>query len=238
MLFKNQNDYSYDFYQPFDIENTPKQVPKNEEQYDPYVNNEGSIMAITGMDYVIVAGDKRLSRGYSILSRNTSKLCQLTDTAILASSGMYADFTALCKYLKARIEIYRSQCKKEPSLKNIAQLLSVTLYQKRFFPYYCFCALCGQNDDGKFICYGYDAVGSYEALPNGAQGSGSKLIVPVLDNVINRKGYLTEEEAKKLILETMNGTSCRDIYTGDRLEVITMRRDGRIIREEFPLRAD
>ncbi len=151
---------------------------------------------------------------------------------------MYADFIALQRYLKARIEMYRSNNKKEPTLDSIAQLLSVTLYRKRFFPYYCFTSLCGKNKDGKFVCFGYDAVGSYEALPNGAQGSGDKLIVPVLDNVVERKGYLTEDEAKKLVLETMNGTCNRDIYTGDKLEMVILRRDGRLTREEFPLRED
>ena len=56
---------------------------------------------------------------------------------------------------------------------------------------------------GKYICYGNDAC-SYEALSHGAKGSGDKLIVPVLDNVNERKGELTEEEVKQLVLETMN----------------------------------
>ena len=102
-------------------------------------------MAIAGKDFVVVAADKRLSYSYSIVSRDTSKICKLTDNIILSSSGMYADFIALQRYLKARIEIYRSNIKKEPTLDNIAQLLSVTLYHKRFFPYYCFTTLCGKN---------------------------------------------------------------------------------------------
>ena len=232
---KNKADYTYDYYHQNEIE---ENVEHRGNQYNPYVNNEGTAMAIAGKDYVIVAADKRLSYSYSIVSRNTSKICQLTDNIILASSGMYADFIALQRYLKARIEIYRSNIKKEPTLDNIAQLLSVVLYQKRFFPYYCFTILSGKNKDGKFVCFGYDAVGSYEALPNGAQGSGAKLIVPVLDNVVERKGELTEEEAKQLVLETMNGTTNRDIHTGDRVEMLTLRRDGKITREEFPLRED
>ena len=232
---KNKADYTYDYYHPNEIAVNKEQKSN---QYNPYVNNEGTTMAIAGKDYVIVAADKRLSYSYSIVSRDTSKICKLTDNIILSSSGMYADFLALQRYLKARIEIYRSNIRKEPTLDNIAQLLSVTLYQKRFFPYYCFTTLCGKNKDGKFVCFGYDAVGSYEALPNGAQGSGDKLIVPVLDNVIERKGELSEEEAKQLVLETMNGTANRDIHTGDKVEIVTLRRDGRISKEEFPLRED
>ena len=231
----NKADYTYDYYHPDEV-NAP--ISNKKEEFNPYINNEGTTMAIAGDDYVIVAADKRLSISYSILSRDTSKICRLADNIILSSSGMYADFIALQRYLKARIEIYRSNNKKEPTLDNIAQLLSVTLYQKRFFPYYCFTTLSGKNKDGKFVCFGYDAIGSYEALPNGAQGSGDKLIVPVLDNIIERKGKLTENEAKQLVLETMNGATNRDIHTGDKVEIVILRRDGRLTKEEFPLRED
>ena len=231
----NKADYTYDYYHPDEV-NAP--ISNKKEEFNPYINNEGTTMAIAGDDYVIVAADKRLSISYSILSRDTSKICRLADNIILSSSGMHADFIALQRYLKARIEIYRSNNKKEPTLDNIAQLLSVTLYQKRFFPYYCFTTLSGKNKDGKFVCFGYDAIGSYEALPNGAQGSGDKLIVPVLDNIIERKGKLTENEAKQLVLETMNGATNRDIHTGDKVEIVILRRDGRFTKEEFPLRED
>ena len=232
----NKGDYSYDYYHPNEFF-APIEEKKSGE-FSPYINNEGTTMAIAGEDYVIVAADKRLSNSYSIVSRDTSKICKLTDNIILSSSGMYADFIALQRYLKAYIEIFRSNNKKEPTLDNMAQLLSNTLYRKRFFPYYCFTTLCGKNKDGKFVCFGYDAIGSYEALPNGAQGSGNKLIVPVLDNVIERKGNLSENEAKQLVLETMNGTTNRDIHTGDKVEIIILRRDGRITKEEYPLRED
>ena len=138
----NKADYTYDYYHPNEI-SQEKEHRSND--FNPYVNNEGTTMAIAGKDYVIVAADKRLSYSYSIVSRDTSKICKLTDNIILSSSGMYADFIALQRYLKARIEIYRSNIRKEPTLDNIAQLLSVALYQKRFFPYYCSTTLCGKN---------------------------------------------------------------------------------------------
>lgn len=208
------------------------------QDFNPYSDNHGSVLALKGRDYIIIAADKRLSSDSSIISRNTSKICQLTDKIYLCSAGMYADFVALSKYMKARIEMYRNQTRKEPSLKNAAQLLQVALYQKRFFPYYCFTAICGLEDNGKVGLYGYDAIGSYESTEYGALGSGTHLITPVIDNVMRRKGYITEEEGKKLALETMNGTSCRDIYTGDRVEIVVIREDGRVSREEFKLRSD
>lgn len=52
---------------------------------------------------VIVAGDTRLSNGYNILSRDSTKLAQLTDRCVLATAGQYADFIALRKYLQHRL---------------------------------------------------------------------------------------------------------------------------------------
>ena len=149
---------------------------------------------------------------------------------------MYADIIALQKNLLARIEIYRSTHKRDPGLSAVAQMLGVVLYMRRFFPYYAFNLLAGEREDGVFTCYGYDAVGSWDEAPYGAQGTGCQLVTPVLDNIINRNiqnnKYLTEEEAVKLVLETMNGTAGRDIYTGDKVEIMILKKDGLTVREE------
>lgn len=55
---------------------------------------------------MVVAGDTRLSEGYSIVTRNESKLVKLADKTILATSGMFADFCELKKVLHAKLEIY------------------------------------------------------------------------------------------------------------------------------------
>jgi 20S proteasome subunit beta 6 len=151
---------------------------------------------------------------------------------------MYADIIALQKNLKAKIEIYRSTHKRDPTLTAIAQMLSVTLYMRRFFPYYAFNILAGQKEDGTFTCFGYDAVGSFDESPYGAQGSGNELVTPVLDNIVNRNPNLGESDAVRLVLETMNGCSSRDIYTGDKCEIMIMRSDGTITVQEEDLRKD
>ena len=57
-LKRNKADYTYDYYH----QNEPtKEIEHRGNQYNPYVNNEGTTMAIAGKDYVIVAADTRLS---------------------------------------------------------------------------------------------------------------------------------------------------------------------------------
>jgi len=66
----------------------------------------------------------------------------------------------------------------------IAQLLSVTLYYRRFFPYYAFCMIGGVDEEGKGAVYGYDAVGSFKRDEYGCMGSGQNFIMPLLDNLV------------------------------------------------------
>lgn len=72
-------------------------------RFNPYQMNYGTVIAVAGKDFVVVGGDTRLSEGYSIITRGESKLVQLTDKTILATSGMYADFCELKKVLKAKL---------------------------------------------------------------------------------------------------------------------------------------
>lgn len=67
------------------------------------------ILAVGLPGLVVVAGDTRISKGYGIISREASKVVQLTDKCFLATSGMYADFIALRKTLEARLQAYEYQ---------------------------------------------------------------------------------------------------------------------------------
>ena len=43
---------------------TSNPIKENKQRFNPYVNNEGSVMALAGKNYLIAAADKRLSNGY------------------------------------------------------------------------------------------------------------------------------------------------------------------------------
>lgn len=125
------------------------------------------IVAIAGSDFVTVATDTRISAGFNILSRSHSKTTQLTPTCVLTSAGMVADVETLHRNLITRIKVYVMQNKKQPSVESIAQLLSNSLYGRRFMPFYAFNLLCGLDKNGVGCVFGYDAVGSYDKLTYG-----------------------------------------------------------------------
>ncbi|KAL4562531.1 hypothetical protein LXL04_034738 [Taraxacum kok-saghyz] len=223
-------------------------MPKEHANWSPYDNNGGTCVAIAGADYCVIAADTRLSTGYSILTREYSKICKLADKSFMASSGFQADVKALQKVLSSRHLIYQHQHNKQMSCPAMAQLLSNTLYYKRFFPYYAFNVLGGLDSEGKGCVFTYDAVGSYERVGYSAQGSGATLITPFLDNQLKSPSPLllpakdavtplSEAEAIDLVKTCFSSATERDIYTGDSVEIIILNAKG-VRHESEPLRKD
>ena len=95
---------------------------------------------------------------------------------------MVADMETLHKLLITKVKVYEREHKRAPTTESIAQLLSVTLYGRRFMPYYSFNLLCGLTKEGAGAVYGYDAIGSYDCVSYGTQGSGQEMAAPLLDN--------------------------------------------------------
>ena len=95
---------------------------------------------------------------------------------------MVADMETLHKLLITKVKVYEREHKIAPTTESIAQLLSVTLYGRRFMPYYSFNLLCGLSASGEGAVYGYDAIGSYDCVSYGSQGSGQEMASPLLDN--------------------------------------------------------
>eukprot|EP01119_Soliformovum_irregulare_P006734 TRINITY_DN1915_c0_g1_i1.p1 TRINITY_DN1915_c0_g1~~TRINITY_DN1915_c0_g1_i1.p1 ORF type:complete len:235 (+),score=54.76 TRINITY_DN1915_c0_g1_i1:163-867(+) len=215
---------------------TPLQNVK-EQKFSPYVNNGGTTLAVAGPDFCVVAADTRLSDGgYGISSRTVPKVTKLTDKCVIATSGMQGDMITLHKTLKARLVMYEHQNGKPMSTTAIAQLLSNTLYYKRFFPYYTFNVIGGIDDDGVGVAYSYDAVGSFERVKYSSSGTGQQLVQPILDNQLGRKHHhvpttaapvnMTVEDSEALVRDVFNSAGERDIYTGDFVDIYTITKDG------------
>ena len=70
-----------------------------ERQFNPYTENGGTILAIAGADFTVVAGDTRQSEGYSIQTRYAPKVFRLyvflAPNSVLCAKSIVAELTAL-----------------------------------------------------------------------------------------------------------------------------------------------
>jgi 20S proteasome subunit beta 6 len=186
----------------------------------------------------MVAADTRISQGFNILSREHSKTTRLTDKCVITSGGMVADIETLHKLLIAKVKTYERQFKKSPSIEALAQLLGNTLYSRRFMPFYAFNLLCGLDSHGAGIVYGYDAIGSFDKLTYGVQGSGSELGAPILDNQFIGHNFLVKQlaqnvnEVEETAKDIINSIAERDIYTGDGIELVLVDATGVRVKRE------
>ncbi len=196
----------------------------------------------------MIAADTRLSEGYSILTRDVPRARQLTSSCIIATGGCYTDVLTLHKVLGSRVEAYRQDHETDMSTPAVAQMLSTTLYGRRFFPYYAFNVVAGLDAAGKGAVYTYDAVGSFERVDYAAQGVGQKFIIPLLDNIVGGKNRvdrgsgkgapaMTLQQAVELACEAFVTAGERDMYTGDAVDIFSITKDG-VVRQRVQLKKD
>ncbi|CAB4028467.1 proteasome subunit beta type-1 [Paramuricea clavata] len=221
-------------------QNAPKEV-----HFNPYSFNGGTVLAIAGDDFAVIASDTRLSQGFSIHSRTSPKNYKLTDDTVLGCAGFHGDCLTLTKHINARLQMYYHEHGKRMSCPAIAQMLSTMLYSRRFFPFYTYNIIAGVDAEGKGCVFSFDPVGSYEREIYRAAGSASSLLQPLLDNQIGYKNQqrvseippLTKEKAVALVKDVFTSAAERDIYTGDAVVIHLITKDE--IREvSFPLRRD
>lgn len=217
-----------------------------ERGFSPYTDNGGTVVAIAGKDYAIIASETRLSIGYQIYTREQPKLFQIAPTSILGSTGCWCDALTFAKVIEGRVRNYSFEHNRQISTPAASQLISTMLYYKRFFPYYISNILAGLDEEGRGALYKYDPVGSFEREPYSCGGSSNSLIQPFLDNRVglkNIRGFVPGnvdvplEEALTIVKDVFVSAGERDMYVGDHVDVRVIKADG-IQQHRFDLKLD
>jgi 20S proteasome subunit beta 6 len=214
--------------------------------FSPYTDNGGTVVAISGKNFVVIASETRLSSGYSVYTREQTKLFQLTSKTVLGSTGCWCDALTFAKVIETRVKNYLFEHNKPMSTPACAQLISTMLYYKRFFPYYISNIVAGLDEDGCGAVYSYDPVGHFERHTYRAAGSSCTLIQPFLDNLVGGKNKvgvtpgsveLSLEDTIKIVKDVFISAGERDIYVGDHVDIRVITTDG-IQQMRFNLRRD
>jgi len=213
-------------------------------QFSPYSFHGGTVLAIAGNDYTIIASDTRLSEGFLIHTRESPKIYKLTSNTVLGCTGFHGDVLTVTKNISMRLKKYEHEHGKKMSCSAIAQMLQTILYYRRFFPYYTYNIVAGLDSEGKGAVYSFDPVGSYEREQYRAEGSSAAMLQPFLDNQVGRKNQqdpstdpLSKTECIQFVKDIFISAAERDIHTGDGVLINVITKDG-ISEELFPLRKD
>jgi 20S proteasome subunit beta 6 len=107
------------------------------------------------------------------------------------------------------------------------------------FPFYTFNLLVGLDKTGKGVVFGFDAIGSYDTLSYGVQGSGRDLAISIMDNQLtgsNQTGQtnVIDVDGRKeytgdpveLAKDVLTSVAERDIATGDKVMVFDITPEG------------
>ncbi len=208
--------------------------------FNPYSFNGGTILAIAGPTFAMIAADTRLSEGYMIHSRNCSKVYKLTHQTFISCAGFHGDILTVTNILKGHLSMYRHEHKQEMSTSAIASLLSRTLYYKRFFPYYIHVIIAGLDEHGVGCVYSFDSIGSHERVSYKAAGSAGAILQPMLDNVRSNDIDMpyNDDKTYDLIKDLFTSAAERDVYTGDEVEINVIRSGEDTLSSTHILRKD
>jgi 20S proteasome subunit beta 6 len=82
-----------------------------------YENNGGTVIALAGDNFAVITADSRLSQGYSILSRDISRMWKISTTEVwLGISGCHSDALGVVDALEAIAADFRWDQGSEPDI--------------------------------------------------------------------------------------------------------------------------
>jgi len=122
--------------------------------------NGGACVAMVGKDCVAIACDLRLGMQALTVSNNFPKIFTYDSTVYLGLTGLATDVATVSDLFRFKVNMYRLREERGIAPETFASLVSTTLYERRFGPYFVNPVVAGINQTtGKpFIC-GFDSIG-------------------------------------------------------------------------------
>ncbi|KAF8583033.1 20S proteasome subunit beta 3 [Ramaria rubella] len=98
--------------------------------------NGGSVVAMVGKNCVAIASDLRLGNQALTVATNFDKIFPVTDRMYLGMSGLATDVSTLRDRFRFRVNMYTIKEEREIEPETFAHLVSSTLYERRFGPFF------------------------------------------------------------------------------------------------------
>ncbi|MEM0024181.1 MAG: archaeal proteasome endopeptidase complex subunit beta [Thermofilaceae archaeon] len=186
-------------------------------------------LGIKTSEGVVLAADKRVTYGFTLMSKTGKKVFRVLDRIGVASAGFIADMQTLARMLEAEMRLFELESGLKPRVYNAARLLSLILYNSsRYAPYIVETIVGGIDEEGPHI-YVLDPLGAAIEDDYAAVGTGAQLAISIVESEYRKDLRLSE--ARALALKAVKSAFSRDAVSGDGVDLLIISNDG--VKEEF-----
>ncbi|RYP56186.1 hypothetical protein DL769_009952 [Monosporascus sp. CRB-8-3] len=126
----------------------------------PFDINGGACVAMVGKDCVAIACDLRLGLQALTVSNNFPKVFRYGEAVFLGLTGLATDVSTAADVFRYKVNMYRLREERGIAPSTFANLVSSSLYERRFGPWFVSPVVAGlePRTNKPFIC-GFDSIG-------------------------------------------------------------------------------
>jgi 20S proteasome subunit beta 3 len=117
---------------------------------------------MAGKECVAIASDLRFGVQLGTLATDRKKVYKIHDKLFLGLSGLATDTDTLSQRFKFKHNLYKLREERDIPPAAFAQLVSTTLYEKRFGSYLCQPVIAGLDPNNQPYLCGMDSIGAIE----------------------------------------------------------------------------
>ena len=178
-------------------------------------------IGITCNDGVVLAADKRASKGFFVGSKAVNKLLKLDEATAVAIAGQMSDAEYLVNLAKAERRLISLRRGFPLSVHESARLISSIVYNgmKSYNPFYVELVVAGVDAEGPHV-FTADMSGAITSEPFMASGSGSPIAYGVLEHGF--RAGLSVEDGKRLAEQAVRAAMERDPGSGNGVDVLAL----------------
>ncbi len=180
-------------------------------------------VGIVCKDGVVLASEKRVTYGFSIMTKAGKKVFAINDRLGVAFAGLISDSQAVLRRISAETNLYELETHKPMSVKATAKILANLLYAQRTYPVYTETMVGGMDEEGSKL-FVLDPLGSMIEDRYAALGTGGAIAIGIVESA-----YLPEmgvEEGKELAVKAVRAAIARDVASGDGVDVLVISKQG------------
>jgi proteasome beta subunit len=179
-------------------------------------------VGISYVNGVILASEKRVSYGNFVVNKNTRKTFSVTNHVGAACAGMVADMQVLVRQVGALAKIRKLETRREVAPNSIAKLMSVIMFERRFFPLLTQVIVGGIHIKPEI--YTLDPLGSLLPDEYASVGTGAEMALGILDD--EYKPNMPQEKAREIAVKAIKSSIQRDSSSGDGIDLLLITNKG------------